>query len=255
MKYDMKHQQIAVLSDIHGNLPALEAVLADMEKRRIKNALNLGDALYGPIEPVRTATLLMKSGILSVRGNEDRILIIPPDDASHSPSLEFTKKGLSTDHILWLMSLPITAVGFKDCFMFHGTPEQDDKYFMTKVTPKGVIQYSADELSGVLANIKQPVVLCGHDHTPCIYHHPSGKLIVNPGSVGLQAYHDDFPYPHDIETGSPHSRYAVLENNDGVWQAEIIKVEYDWNRAGELASAHGRPDWVVWLKTGKAGHE
>jgi predicted phosphodiesterase len=244
--------RIAVLSDIHGNLAALEAVFADIDRRGIKHLVNLGDTIYGPLEPHQTAQMLIQANMPTVRGNEDRILIFPPEDPSGSPSLDHTTRLLTIDQILWLTSLPVSLVAFDCCFMFHGSPEQDDRYFLSEVTPDGVVSRGPDRLAAELDNTFQPVILCGHDHTPAVFRLPDGRLVVNPGSVGLQAYYDDHPYPHVMHTGSPHARYAILEQEGSGWKAEIVAVAYDWNRSADLAEAHGRPDWARWLRTGKA---
>jgi predicted phosphodiesterase len=244
---------IAVISDIHGNLPALEAVLEDIDRRGISQIVNLGDSLYGPLEPARTADLLIKLDLPTVRGNEDRILLFPPDDNSRSPSLEFTVRSLTCDHVLWLASLSMTAEAFDCCYMFHGTPTRDDRYFLREATQFGVAMRSIETLQDESSHIRQPVLLCGHDHTPHICRLPDHRLIVNPGSVGLQAYADDFPVPHVGRTGTPHARYAIVRKPDLARTAEIVEVVYDWNRAADLATAHGRPDWAGWLRTGRAG--
>ena len=71
-------QPVAVLSDIHGNRWALAAVLDDIGRRGITRLLNLGDSLYGPLDPAGTAALLLGLDCLSIRGNEDRILLDAP---------------------------------------------------------------------------------------------------------------------------------------------------------------------------------
>jgi hypothetical protein len=77
--------------------------------------------------------------------------------------------------------------------------------------------------------------------------------IVNPGSVGLQAFDDDLPMPHCVETGSPHARYALLEGRgDGRWTVTFRLVEYDWSAAAAAAEAAGRSDWAHALATGFA---
>ena len=73
---------------------------------------------------------------------------------------------------------------------------------------------------------------------------------MNPGSVGLQAHYDDHPYPHVVEMGSPHARYAMLSFADNQWQAELFMVEYDWQEAAAEAEANCRPDWAIALRTG-----
>ena len=248
----MLSDKIAVISDIHGNLPALEAVLEDIERRNITQIVNLGDSLYGPLEPARTADLLIKLNLPTVRGNEDRILLFPPDDLSHSPSLEFTVRSLTCDHVLWLASLSMTAEAFENCYLFHGTPTRDDHYFLREATPYGVAMRSIEALQEETSHIRLPILLCGHDHTPHICRLPDNRLIVNPGSVGLQAYADNMPLPHVCRTGTPHARYAVVQKAERGWTAEIREVAFDWNRAADVATAHGRPDWAGCLRTGRA---
>jgi hypothetical protein len=81
---------------------------------------------------------------------------------------------------------------------------------------------------------------------------PSGQMVVNPGSVGLQAFTDDYPVAHAIEAGSPHARYAILSRQRSIWQVEHVAVVYDWKHAAEVAARNGRLDWAQWLKTGRA---
>ncbi len=67
--------QLAVISDIHGNRWALEAVLEDIERRGVRETVNLGDSLYGPLDPAGTAQILLQLNQPTVRGNEDRIIV------------------------------------------------------------------------------------------------------------------------------------------------------------------------------------
>ncbi len=82
-----------------------------------------------------------------------------------------------------------------------------------------------------------------------------GRAVINPGSVGLQAFSDLEPFNHATETGAPHARYAVLERRKAAdpWQVSFRIVAYDWNAAAERAAAKGREDWAKWLRTGYAG--
>ncbi len=78
-----------------------------------------------------------------------------------------------------------------------------------------------------------------------------GRFIVNPGSVGLQAYQRLHPTVHAIETGSPHARYAIVTQQADGWTAEFRAVEYAWDEAAALAEQRGRADWAVALRTGR----
>ncbi|MDA8015810.1 MAG: metallophosphatase family protein [Thermoanaerobaculia bacterium] len=80
---------------------------------------------------------------------------------------------------------------------------------------------------------------------------PDGTLVVNPGSVGLPAYTDDEPFPHAMEAGSPHARYAVLEQQPAGWTVEQYSVAYDWEAAALQAERTGRHDWAGWIRTGR----
>ena len=107
-----------------------------------------------------------------------------------------------------------------------------------------------EEIRDRLGETKNHVVLCGHTHVPRVVNLSGDMLIVNPGSVGLPAYEDDFPEYHVMETGSPHARYAILEKMNDQWQTEGIAVPYDFERSAEQARRNGRPDWETALRTG-----
>ena len=98
----------------------------------------------------------------------------------------------------------------------------------------------------------EPVLLCGHDHVPHTVYLADGKLIVNPGSVGLPAFTDDLPFPHAMETGTAQARYSVVFGNRPDRQVEEVAVSYDWPAAARMAEENGRPDWARWLRTGRA---
>jgi hypothetical protein len=78
----------------------------------------------------------------------------------------------------------------------------------------------------------------------------AGRLIVNPGSVGLPAYDDIHPVPHVIETGSPDARYAIVENRAGVWTVSLISLPYDHTSMAALARQRHRADWERALLSG-----
>ncbi|MCP4685492.1 MAG: metallophosphoesterase family protein [bacterium] len=245
-------ERVAVLADIHGNRLALEAVLRDIRGRGVEHIVNLGDSLYGPLDPAGTADILMALGAPTVCGNQDRVLIESPPNAAAHASLDFTLGRLTDMHLAWLSSLESIAVAYDDLFLCHGSPTRDDQYLLVEVEPDGLIPKSSEQLQSELSSNPQSVVVCGHDHTPRTITLPDGRLIVNPGSVGLQAYTDDSPYPHVMQAGSPHARYCVLSRTDDIWQPEPVEVVYDWNAAAELAGVNGREDWVPWLLTGLA---
>jgi predicted phosphodiesterase len=239
----------AVVSDIHGNRWALEEVLKNINNRGIKHVVNLGDCLYGPLDPAGTAGILLSLGWPTVRGNEDRIVEDPGDPSS---TLLFVRDQLDRKHRAWLADMPQTAVPYEGVYLCHGTPGKDDEYLLRDVTAAGAMERSPEGVSVLLQSVAEPLVLCGHDHQPGRRRMDGGQLVVNPGSVGLQAYTDDTPWPHAMQTGTPEARYAILSRDRQGWQVEDIDVTYDWNSAATAAVKNGRDDWAVWLRTGLA---
>jgi len=244
--------RVAVLSDIHGNRWALEAVLEDIMRRGISDLVNLGDVFYGPLDPSGTARLLKKYSIPTVCGNQDRILLDPLARVVSNPTFKYVLQSIQSDTINWLRGLEKTTVAYEFLFLCHGTPDRDDVYLLWEVGDRSVSLRQPSDLMAFLSPVDQPVILCGHDHVPRSVSLPDGRLIVNPGSVGLPASDDDLPFPHVMETGTPHARYSIVLKSKTGWQVEDIAVPYDWDAAVETALKQDRPDWAEWLRTGRA---
>jgi len=243
--------EIAVLADIHGNCLALEAVLEDIARRNIGRIVHLGDCLYGPLDPTGTADLLMQRAIPGVSGNEDRMLVHPDESVAHSPSWKYTVDCLSEAHKKWLRELP-PVLEEGDMLAFHGTPHSDTTYLLEKVTQRGVEMRSTAELNDLLAGFGKSVLLCGHSHMNRSRWLPDGRLILNPGSVGLPAYRGAHPFRYAMEAGVPHARYAIVRQAAAGWQFEHIALPYDWQSASQMALDNGRPDWAHALRSGFA---
>jgi predicted phosphodiesterase len=244
-------KRYAVLSDIHGNIWALEAVLADAVNRGLQRFINLGDTVYGPLEPQATAERLMKLSLFSIQGNQDRALSGKSDFSAFS-TLEYVWKALAPQSHEWLASQPGTFVIGKDLFLCHGTPRSDETYLLESMSREGGFLKEPSCIRAHLAPVTQTVVLCGHSHIPRAVQLPDGRLIVNPGSVGLPAYSDEAPVAHKMETGSPHARYAVLSEATAGWTVEQMAIPYEWKKAAEKARRQGRNDWAEWLESGRA---
>jgi len=254
MKYNsQKYEiQVAVISDIHGNRWALEAVLEDIEQRKINKILNLGDSLYGPLDPGGTANILIQYEIPTVSGNEDRLIWESRPDQKISFTLDYVRGNLTHAHLTCLESLELTKTAYQFFFLCHGTPQSDQEYLLKVVTKNGVELRDGKSLMDKLDSVDQCVILCGHDHVPALVQLDEDRLVVNPGSVGLPAYNDDLPFPHIMETGSPHTRYSIISGSENSWRIENISLPYDWEAAIKAARKNKRPDWVQWLKTGRA---
>ncbi len=176
--------RFAILSDIHGNLFALDAVLADIRSQAVTETVNLGDHLQGPLDPVGTAERLMPLGLPSIRGNCDRHLFEEGTVAAPGSTLAANRHALSPQHKHWLASMPQTLT-LDDVLLCHGTPWADDVYLLEEVTPQGARIKRTEEIAPILDGIAARLVLCGHSHQGRTIQMLTGTLVVNPGSVGL----------------------------------------------------------------------
>lgn len=249
----MSHGSLfAVIADVHGNAMALEAVLADIAARDVAYVVNLGDNPNGPLEPARSLALLSQglgpaTPIYHVRGNGDRMTA--DGGCSATRSAQFARERLSPDALRWLSQLPFTCTrdGWIAC---HGSPSSDTEYLVEEVTASGARARSGPEIAKRLPDVPASLILCGHTHLPRVVALPDGRLVVNPGSVGLPGYEDHQPFPHRIETGRPEASYAVVRRDEG-WRAEIVTVPYDHVRAAQMARDAGWDDWAFTLETGR----
>jgi predicted phosphodiesterase len=236
-------QRLAVIADTHGNLLALEAVLADITARGISRVIDLGDCVSGPLWPAETCDRLMELGFPTVRGNHDQwVTSTQPLGATD----EFARAALTERQMDWLRRLPPRQI-LPGLLAVHGTPDNDNQYLLEKVA---AFQLIPDSPAAITARLgaAPPLVLCAHSHQPRLIRLPDGPTVLNPGSVGCPAYQDPTGDPHVSEIGSPHARYAVVTEAG----AELIAVEYDHRAAAARALACGRPDWAHALATGYA---
>ncbi len=233
---------IALLSDVHGNLAALEAVIADLERRSVDAVVDLGDLVSGPLCPRETAARLRATGWLHLAGNHERQLLTRPPE-SLGASDAHARAELGPDWLDWLATLPPSFCWSDDLFLCHGTPASDLVYLLETVDRGHARLALPEEIEERLGGASAAVVACGHTHIPRCVRRADGRLLVNPGSVGLQAYVGDYPHLHAMETGSPDARYAVLERRREGWQCELVAVPYDSRDMARLAAERGRPEW------------
>ena len=189
----------AVLFDVHGNLAALDAVLAEARAEGFDRLLFGGDlVLFGP-EPAACVDRLRGLGdqLAAIKGNTDRYVIDRQDDVARWAD------ALGDDRLAWLDALPAQlAVPEQDALLVHATPRGDEEMLMPE-TP-------ASEAAAMLAGVDQHTLLCGHVHIQ--YRRPvAGHEVINPGSVGM---------PLD---GDPRAAWAIV--SDG--QVELRRTAYD----------------------------
>ena len=236
--------KVAVISDVHGNRLALEAVLDDIARESVDGTLCLGDLVSGPLEPNWTADILLDLDLPTVRGNHERLLIDNPPDKL-GPIDRFAQEQMERRHRIWINDMPPTMSLLDDVFLCHGTPTSDEDTWLDNFWD-GRTSVSPDEMTvaAKAEGFDYPVLLCGHTHVPRAVRLRDGRLIVNPGSVGLQLNH-----------GSPDARYATIERRDGKYYPSFHAVPYDHFAAARQAEANGFPQWREALVTGWASAE
>ncbi|MBD8027195.1 metallophosphoesterase family protein [Ureibacillus sp. Re31] len=237
----------AIISDIHGNIDALQAVLLDIKNRGIQNIYNLGDSLYGPLFPIETYKLLVKENIQNIRGNCDRILL---DPNSNNPTVQYVQNLLEEEHKEWISNLPF-SLQTEDFYFCHGTPTNDESYLLEEMSSNGSTLKKTEDILKLVNGISQNIIFCAHTHIPRVVYLPNNKIVINPGSVGLPAYEDTLPIYHKMESGSPYANYTIVTKRKDNWMIEQILIPYSREAAIIQSEKNGRSDWVKALQTGR----
>jgi len=232
--------RVAVLADIHGNLPALEAVLADVALTDADLLMICGDVASGPL-PIETLDVLRAlPRARFVRGNADRGLVTAFDGEKlprlPGPGFDWCASQLTREHRDFLASftepVSVEVDGVGRVLFCHGSPRSDEEMMTAETADSRLREF----LSGVEADL----VVCGHTHMP-FDRVVDGVRIINPGSVGM-------PY------GDAGAFWALL--GPGV---EFRRTDYDreaaaarirrstWPGAQEFASSN-----VVWVPSAEA---
>jgi len=234
--------RLAILSDIHGNLVALEAVLADLRDRAPDAIVNLGDCVTSPLWPAETMALLETLRLPTVRGNHDRWLAdLPP--AKMGPTVRFTHESLTAAQRASLGALPATLSLDGDVLAVHGTPDSDIEYLLEQAVDGRLALAPAALVAHRLGRHRASLILCGHSHLQHLAAIPGGGTILNPGSVGCPRYADNAK-PLDAEAGTPHAFYALATKRKAGWSVEMIALAYDTAPVVARARETGRADWA-----------
>lgn len=241
--------RFAVIADIHGNSAALDAVLTDIARLGLREVVNLGDCLSGPLDAAGVADRLIDAGFPTVAGNHDRALLDPPERQGLWET--WCSGDLSAAHLAWIRGLPAT-LDWNGVFLCHGSPRGDlDDWLHTRDGRGGVRERTLDEVRARAGDLPHRLMLSGHTHMPRMVRLPDGRVLVNPGPVGCPAYADPRPpVPAAAMTGAPDARYAVCERVDGDWRIALRAVPYDPAPMIRLAREKGAEDWASALETG-----
>jgi len=155
--------KIAIISDVHGNSHALKSVLEDIERRKVEMIINLGDSVYGPLDPLGTIEILMNNEMIHIKGNCDRMLWEPIQE--QSATLTFVRNQLTENHIDWLKQHPFQFI-VDDILFCHGTLTSDEVYLLEEMDENGAVLKSEKNIMDQLKNIEQKIIVCGHTHIP-----------------------------------------------------------------------------------------
>lgn len=246
----MKSKQIAFLSDIHGNSEALRVVLNDIRSRGIETIINLGDSLYGPMDPKGTFDLLQDHQVQSISGNQDRFIIENIDRTTDIPTLEYTKSQINSGMLNWLKSLPFSMVLEDKIYCCHASPHCDSTYLLEQLEEDHVAIKNIGQLDEELKDIEQDIVVCAHSHVSKVLK-TQNKTIINCGSVGLPAYDDDLPIYHKMESLNPMAKYVILTIDEDSCKVEQMSVPYNHEDVALLAEKNNRSDWAAWIRSGR----
>jgi predicted phosphodiesterase len=231
---------VAVLSDIHGVLPALDAVLAEPEVAAADRIVLTGDIAAGP-QPSQVLDRLLSLGerVTWVRGNADRELAdlalgndIPvPDEISL-----WAARQLSRDHVSVLGGLPHPVIsevdGFGPVLFCHGTPRDDAEVVLVDTS----LERWAEVLAGLPAEVT--TVVCGHTHMQFL-RLAHGRQIVNPGSVGM-------PY------GRAGAHWALLAGGAITLRRSDFDVAAACAAVAEQSAFPGAAEWADYFLRARA---
>jgi putative phosphoesterase len=208
--------RVAALADVHGNAPALEAVLAEVEADRPDLIVFCGDLTWGPL-PAETFELVRGLDALYVRGNAERALLEPQDGerarwiaARHDRDLVEFARGFADHHVVEVEGLGATR-------FVHGSPRSDEELVTAETPP--------DRVRELLAGVPERALVTAHTHVSYSRVVDAVRLL-NPGSVGL-------PYE-----GRPGAYWALLGP-----EVEHRCTDYDLDAALQRMAAAGMPGW------------
>jgi predicted phosphodiesterase len=227
--------RIAALYDIHGNLPALEAVLSEVDRAGVDGLVIGGDVAAGPLPHETVEALMALPRARFVRGNADREIVEAFDagrdriEDEHDPAARaavFAAARLSQSHRDFLaefeQAVELELDGLGPAIFCHGSPRSDTE-IVTTVTPEA-------RLAEVLRAVAQPLVVCGHTHRQ-FDRRVDGHRVLNAGSVGM-------PYE-----GRAGAYWALLGP-----EVELRRTDYDLAHALATLRGGGFPDFDEMVK-------
>jgi len=225
--------RIGVISDIHANINALDAVISDMKMHQVETILCTGDIVGYHTFPEETVQRLREIDAVCIRGNHDNDVINRQFNSTRLPDIfRFTYDNLSDESLNWLESLPFTrdlTFGGVNIKMVHGSPVDIEEYLFENEPNSEKFAFDCDA----------DILLAGHTHLPWAKQIGS-TLFVNSGSVGKP------------KIGKPLATWAFIEIHDERSSATIKYVDYDVEPIALATEAAGFDRYAESLRMGKA---
>jgi predicted phosphodiesterase len=227
--------RIAILSDVHGNVKALQAVMADVDRHGpFDRVINGGDLVLGGPRPRETMDALMREPYPTVRGNTDEWVAGGP--GGPAPTVAWARERLSADHLAFLRRLPLSyrvePPAGPPLVVVHATPVSTTDVITPDASEETVVRAFEQAHTRTLAY--------GHIHRPYI-RNVAGGLIVNVGSVG---------FPFD---GVARPAWAIFTLEEGRWTPELIRVVYDPEAVALDLLASDHPDAAAFARRARTG--
>ena len=237
--------QITIFGDIHGNLPALEAAWAEMDKRGLQRRFCLGDLVGYGVQPDEVVRFIRDRDVPTLMGNYDEgvgwdsadcgcAYRTPQAQALGERSIAWSNAHVTAENKAYLRNLPMTMslrMGKLRVTLVHGSPRRINEY-LYEDRPDSSIERLLDLVGA-------DVIVCGHTHKPCDRTLPSGRRLINAGSVGK---------PKDRD---PRAGFVVLTVDGKELQTEFVRVAYDVEKAAQAIEATEMPDeFAVMLRKG-----
>jgi putative phosphoesterase len=223
--------RIAILSDLHGNLHALNRCLDDLASRGGADTIvAAGDLCLDGPKPREVIERLREIGARCVRGNTDRMIGAESAD-DDEPGVAWTRERIGDANAAWLAELPFSLAfgdGGDGLFVCHANPLRDDEH----VWP------DADDalLERLLSDVPQRTIAFGHLHLPYVRVWRD-RTLVNVSSAGL---------PKD---GDPRAHYAILTQRPGGWEVQSRQVDFNVEKVARQLRKSGMPDVDARLAT------
>ncbi len=236
--------RIAVMSDVHSNIYALEAVIKDIKDRSLDLTVCVGDLVGYATFPNEVINLIRKENILTIMGNYDdavgnRRIVCgcdypdPKDAENAASSLQWSVKNTTEENRKFLANIPkemtLTFEG-KTITFVHGSPRMLTEY----------LKQDSQQAKEVMDSFTGDILVCGHTHKP-YYKMYEDKMLVNSGSVGKS------------KTGSPDANYVIIDIKNENVDVEIVQVAYDFEKTAKAIEESVLPnEFAEIIRTGRA---